>query len=1069
MDNTSKQLTQKILKMKLISVLISKLPYLLIILCITQPISAQYESDPSQPLRTDFPWPEGARVAISLSFDDGRFSQIDQCVPLLDKYGVKGTFYISTDRLEFRKDEWKAAAENGHDLGNHTLKHGCSGNFVWSRKKALEDYSLKQLENEILIADNLIELNTGVKPRSFAYPCGQTFVGKGAATTSYVPVIATHFQTGRLWMSEAPNDPSYCDFSQLTGIKMDGKSFHELKTLIESEKCAGKWLVLVGHETLDTTDLINLVTSHSTLDSLCRYALDPANKVWIDNVKNIASFIETKRKEDGLAKYPYQNPYLSTENRVSDLLSRMTIREKIGQMNMPAAYVKKLINTIPVDSFDMAEGTSVEANPDLERRALVCEKFTLGELVEIGPGGGFFAMAQNMFQFEPSKQAMHINAYQKLAIEKTRLGIPLLLSEEGTHGACVTGATVFPEGLALGSSFNMDLIENIYSAAAEEARAIGVHQLFTLVIEPIRDPRMGRNEEAFSEDTYLTSRIAEAIVKGCQGEDISAHDKVVAGLAHFPGQSQGVGGLEYGTMEMSERIFRSVFLPPWEAGIKNAGALGAMVTHPVIDAFGGLPATANKRLLTDVLRKELNFNGVLLGEGNSLGTILFKKVAADQQEAGLMALHAGLDVAIAHESGYMEDMLKSIDEGKASIEAIDNAVRNILTQKFRLGLFENPYVEPEYADIVVNSEKHQELALQAAREGIVLLKNEKNLLPLQKNLKRIAVIGPNAHDKRNQLGDYIAHKITQDVTTVLEGIKQKVSKDTEVLYVKGCNVMGNELNEIREARKIAARSDVAIIVVGEGPQNVGEKRDVASLDLLGKQNELIKAVYETGTPTIVVLINGRPLSVTWIAENVPALVEAWNCGEKGGLAIADVLFGDYNPDGRLAITVPRHVGQLPVYYNHTDQKEVRLAIPGEKRAYVDMTARPLYEFGYGLSYTDFTYEDLKISPAETGPYGFIDISCKVMNTGKIAGKEVVQLYLNDEVSSVETPAIELRGFAKIALEPGESKTVRFRLSPYDLSLINANLERVVEPGTFEVMVGRSCYDIKLKGKFQINP
>ncbi len=1034
--------------------------------------NGQYGDADSDKNDNSFTWPEGKAMAVSLTFDDARKSQLENGIPILDAAGVKATFYVTIDSLMERAADWKQASNNGHDIGNHNLKHVCSGNFVWSRNQALENYSLLQMEQGLLTASEIIENVVGTFPSSFAYPCGQTFVGRGVNTVSYVPLIASHFESGRNWMAEAPNDPIFCDFSQLTGIKLDGLSFNQVKQLIESKKCAGKWLILAGHDILEDPGDSPLATLASTLDSLCRYARDPANGIWIDNVHQIASYIKKQRdKDSSWVVLPYQNSRLSIDQRIDDLLGRMTLQEKIGQMNMPAAYNRRMYATIPEDEYDLAEGTgwkTQEKDSDLLRKMFICEQFTRGKLIDIGPGGGFFAMANNLFQFEPVKQAKYFNKYQKIAVEETRLGIPLLFSEEGTHGVNKTGATVFPEGLALGSTWNMDLIEEVYTVAAREARSVGIHQLFTLVIEPIRDPRMGRNTEAFSEDPYLVSRIAEAIVRGCQGDDVAQTDRVVAGLAHFPGQSQGVGGLEFGTMEMSERIFRSVFLPPWEAGIKNAGALGVMVTHPVIDAFGGLPATASKRLLTDILRQELDFQGVLLGEGNSIGTILWKKVANSQKEAGIMALNAGLDVAIAYESGYMNDLLESADEGLASLEIIDERVSRVLRQKFRLGLFENPYVDTILAAKVYHTEEHQELALQAAREGIVLLRNENNLLPVSKNLKSIAVIGPNADNARNQLGDYIPKRITHDIVTVLEGIRNAVSPETEVKYLEGCTILDNGRDDIRAASRLAAKSDVAIVVVGEQPGTYGEKSDMAGLDLTGRQSELIKAIHKTGTPTILVLINGRPLSIEWESENIPAILEAWLCGENGGTAIADVIFGNYNPDGRLAISVPRHSGQLPVYYNHSDQKEMRLGMRDDKRAYVDISARPLYDFGYGLSYTQFDYDKLEINPQQTGTAGRIEVSCEVTNIGNVNGNEVVQLYLNDIISSVETPFIELKGFRKVHLDKGETKEVKFLLTPYEMSLINAYMERVVEPGRFEIMIGSSSRDIRLKGNLIIN-
>jgi beta-glucosidase len=743
----------------------------------------------------------------------------------------------------------------------------------------------------------------------------------------------------------------------------------------------------------------------------------------------------------------YLDPNYSIDRRVEDLLGRMTLEEKVGQMNMPCMYLRPMGRGIPgkMDGArKFAEGTWVPG---------------------LGPAGGFFTLANQLLHEGPRQQAEFYNELQKIATEKTRLGIPLNEIEEGTHGLMASGATVFPEGPAIGSTWNMDLVHDIYAAVAEEGRAVGVHQMFTLVIEPNRDPRLGRNEEGYSEDPYLCARIAEMIVRGMQGNDVLAEDKVVAGLCHYPGQSQPVSGIERGAMEISERTLREVFLPPWVAGIKKSGALGVMATYPAID---GIPAHSSPYLLTTILRDELGFQGVVLSEGGGIGTLVYERVAQTQKEAGVMAIRAGVDVGISFEEGYMLAMVESVKEGAVPMELIDRAVGRVLRLKFLQGLFEDPYVDPDRAVRVVHSQEHQDLALQAARESIVLLKNENNTLPLDKNVRTIAVIGPNADHERNQLGDYIANVVLQDVVTVLEGVKAKVAPNTRVVHVKGCNVFRTDLNEIAAAKKAARNADIAIVVVGEnerkGPYGTnGEGRDVASLDLTGLQEDLVKAVYETGTPTVVVLINGRPLSIRWIAEHVPAIVEAWLPGEQGGRAVADVLFGDYNPSGRLPITVPRHVGQLPAYYNYAPSKAYRMG----RRVYVDMSADPLYEFGFGLSYTSFEYSNLRISPEEVNPAGEVKVSLDVKNTGSRSGEEVVQLYVNDVVSSVSTPVRELKGFEKVSLTPGEKRTVTFTLAPEHLSLLNRQMEPVVEPGTFDVMVGSSCEDIRLRGSFEV--
>jgi beta-glucosidase len=421
----------------------------------------------------------------------------------------------------------------------------------------------------------------------------------------------------------------------------------------------------------------------------------------------------------------------------------------------------------------------------------------------------------------------------------------------------------------------------------------------------------------------------------------------------------------------------------------------------------------------------------------------------------------------------MKPMIENVKEGKVPIEIIDRSVRRILKQKFRLGLFENPFVEPEYAIKVSHTQEHQDVALQVAREGIVLLKNENKLLPLKKDLKRIAVIGPNADHILNQLGDYTAHVVLQDIVTVLEGIKAKVSLKTEVVYVKGCSVLTTDYNEISKAAKTAKNSDLAIVVLGENSWSApnrtgtdGEGYDIVSLDLTGLQEDLLKAVYETRTPTVLVLINGRPLSIRWAAEHIPAIVEAWLPGEKGGYAVADVLFGDYNPSGRLPITVPRHVGQLPVYYNYMPSKLYWIEHHWGK-AYADMPASPLWEFGFGLSYTDFEYSNLQITPTETGPYGEIIISLDVENVGDRKGCEVVQLYISDIIATMSVPVKQLKGFEKISLDPKKKKRVEFKLTHEDFSILNEYLKWVVEPGTFEVMIGSSSKNIQLKGNFEV--
>jgi len=751
----------------------------------------------------------------------------------------------------------------------------------------------------------------------------------------------------------------------------------------------------------------------------------------------------------------YLDPQQPIEVRVNDLLSRMTLREKIGQLNLPCVYVDQLGKTIP-------------------EKMNACRRFAAGTYTnEIGPGCGFFTLADTILHEGPKQQAEYFNELQKIALIQTRLKIPLLQDEEGTHGAMFPGATVFPEGLAIGSTFDMPLVKSVYAAAAQEARAVGIHVLSTLVLELDRDPRMGRNEEAYTEDPYLYSRIAENIVQGAQGTDIAAPDKVIALMTDFPTQSEPASGLERGAIELSERSLRENFLPPWEAAITKSGALGVMAGYPEIE---DVPSHGSEKWMNHVLREELGFRGIVTSEGGGFDTLIYEHIVPTQKAAGALALRAGVDLNISYEPAYMGPLVESVQEGRVPMELVDRAVRRVLTLKFQLGLFEHPYVDVDKAVKIMHSAEHQDLALQVAREGIVLLKNENNLLPLKKDLHSIAVIGPNADNGLNQLGDYSPHVVPQHLTTVLEGIQKEVSSSTRVIYAKGCEVIGGGKEGFAKAIDAARQADVAVVVVGEhhrdGTHGVqptdGEGYDVASLDLTGVQEGLVEAIVETGRPTIVVLINGRPLSVRWIAEHVPAIVEAWEPGERGGEAVAGMLFGDDNPSSRLAITIPRSVGQLPVYYNYKPSKAYWLSrgwshVPG----YADLPGTPLYPFGYGLSYAQFTESNLRIDPPQIYPGGNARVSVDVENTGKLAGVETVQLYLHERFAPVSTPVKQLRGFERVALSPGEKKNVTFTLGPEDLQLLDKDMHWVVVPGTFDIMIGKSSADIVLQGSLEV--
>lgn len=754
-------------------------------------------------------------------------------------------------------------------------------------------------------------------------------------------------------------------------------------------------------------------------------------------------------------KPAYLDRTLPIPVRVDDLMKRMTLKEKIGQLNLPCVYVDQL-------------GTTVDEKAEQVR------KFAAGtQTNEIGPGAGFFTLANTLEQKDLVWQVNYFNELQKIATTQTRLKIPLLEDEEGTHGAMFPNATVFPEGLAIGSTFDMPLVQRIYAASAEEARAIGIHVLSTLVTELDRDPRMGRNMEAYTEDPYLYAQIMKNIVRGAQGSDIAAADKVVALMTDFPTQSEPASGMERGAIEVSERSLRENYLVPWVSGF-NAGALGVMAGYPEID---DVPEHSSEKWNTDVLRNELGFKGVLVSEGGGFGSIVYENVAPDQKQAGAMALRAGVDLNITYEPAYMGPLVQMVQDGEVPEWLIDRAVRRVLELKFRLGLFENPFTDLEHAKKVMHSQEYQELTLQAAREGIVLLKNDESLLPLKKQLKSIAVIGPDADDAWSQLGDYSPSAVPYKMTSILNAIKQKLGPQANVLYAHGCEVIGGK-KDFAEALAAARKAEVAVVVVGERPDNAGERKlgmstdgeafDVASFDLTGFQEEMVQAIQGTGTPVVLVLVNGRPLSVRWEAEHVPAIVEAWEPGERGGEAVADVLFGDYNPSGRLAITIPRSSGQLPAFYNHKPSKAYWIKNAWSKdQGYVDMPGTPLYPFGYGLSYTTFRYSNLQVSPEQIGEGGRVRVSVDVENTGQRAGTEVVQMYLHEHYAPVSLPVEQLRGFERVDLNPGEKRTVHLTVRPEDLMLLDRDMLWRVSPGTFDVLIGHSSADIALRASFEV--
>jgi beta-glucosidase len=751
----------------------------------------------------------------------------------------------------------------------------------------------------------------------------------------------------------------------------------------------------------------------------------------------------------------YLDPSQSVEARVNDLIRHMTLKEKIGQLNLPCAYVDNLGKT-PDEKIEAAR------------------KFAAGTYTnEIGPGAGFFTLANTLRHTDPAWDANYFNELQRIAVTQTRLKIPLLEDEEGTHGAMFPGATVFPEGLAVGSTFDPALVQRVYAAAAEEARAVGIHILSTLVLELDRDPRMGRNMEAYTEDPYLDAQLARNIVEGAQGTNIAAPNHTVALVTDFPTQSEPASGMERGAIERSERSLREFDLVPWVSAF-HAGALGVMAGYPEID---DVPEHASEHWNTEILRNQLGFRGVVMSEGGGFDSLIYENVAADQKQAGAMALRAGVDMDITYEPAYMAPLIESVQSGAIPEFLIDRAVRRVLELKFRLGLFDHAYVDVPRVRQIVHSPAHRQLALQLAREGIVLLKNDSNLLPLKKDLQSIAVIGPDADDGWAQLGDYSPSVIPQKLTTILDGVKAKVSPATKVLYARGCDVIGGK-DEFTEAIAAARQADVAIVVVGERPDNSrrgdspatdGEGFDVASLDLTGSQENLVRALQATGTPVVLVLVNGRPLSIPWEAEHLPAIVEAWEPGEQGGEAVADVLFGDYNPTGRLAITIPRSSGQLPVYYNHKPSEDHWINDGWtHDGGYVDMPGTPLWSFGDGLSYTTFRYTNLRIELPRSGTFP-AQVTVDVTNSGQRAGTNTVQLYLHQRVAPVSLPVLQLRGFARVALDPGQTKTVSFSIRPEDLMFLDRDMLWRIAAGTVDVMIGSASDHIALRDSFEVKP
>jgi beta-xylosidase len=749
----------------------------------------------------------------------------------------------------------------------------------------------------------------------------------------------------------------------------------------------------------------------------------------------------------------YKNPKLPSARRVKDLLSRMTLEEKAAQMM--CIWREKTITLVDErGDFDLQKAKIAFSNGHGLGQ--------LGRASDSGQGKNARAMAELT------------NAAQKFFVENSRLGIPVVVHEECLHGHAAVDGTSFPQPIALGATFNPELVESLFSMTALEARLRGAHQALTPVVDVSREPRWGRVEETYGEDPYLVSRLGIAAVRGFQG-DATFRDKrhLIATLKHFVGHGQPESGMNCGPANVSMRVLRETLLFPFKEVLKEAGAISIMPSYNEVD---GVPSHTNAWLLRDVLRKEWGFKGFLVSDYFAIWELGYRPdthghfVAKDKLDSCAQAVRAGVNIELPDPDCYLH-LTALVRNGVLKESELDDLVAPMLFWKFEMGLFEDPYVDPDEAERVVGCDAHRELALTAAHEAITLLKNENGLAPLNlSEIKSIAVIGPNAN--RSLLGGYSG--VPKQEVTVLQGIKDKVGNHAEVLYSEGCKItIGGSWNQdevlpsdaeedrkaIAEAVEVANKAEVIVLAIGGNEQTSREAwslqhmGDRSSLDLIGRQEELVKAMLATGKPVIVFLFNGRPLSINYVSQNVPVIYECWYLGQETGRAVADVLFGDYNPGGKLPITIPRSAGHLPAFYNHK---------PSARRGYLFDDVSPLYAFGYGLSYTTFAIKNPRLTNTSIKPNGSTSVLVDVTNTGKREGTEVVQLYIRDLVSSVTRPVKELKGFRKVRLQSGESTTVTLDITPDRLSFYNLKMQCVVEPGEFEIMVGNSSRDADLQ-------
>ncbi len=758
---------------------------------------------------------------------------------------------------------------------------------------------------------------------------------------------------------------------------------------------------------------------------------------------------------------PYKNPRLPAEKRVKDLLARMTLEEKAAQMM--CVWQEKSTKLIDADgSFDLEKA-----------KAAFKKGHGIGQVgrpSDAGSNPATPASGRNARQM-----AELTNAIQKFFLENTRLGIPVIFHEECLHGHAAKHGTSFPQPIGLGATFNPELIERLFTMTAEEARVRGTHQALTPVVDVARDPRWGRVEETYGEDPYLVSRLGIAAVRGFQGDaTFRGKKRVIATLKHFAAHGQPESGMNCAPANVSLRVLRETFLFTFKEALHKAGAISVMASYNEID---GVPSHANKWLLRDVLRKEWGFKGFVVSDYYAIWELGNRPdthghfVAKDKAESCRLAVDAGVNIELPEPDCYLH-LIELVRKKVLRESQLDELVAPMLLWKFKLGLFDDPYVDPREAERVVGSEANAQLAFEAARETITLLKNENNLAPLDiSKIKTLAVIGPNAN--RTLLGGYSG--VPKHEITVIDGIKAKVGDRVRVLYSEGCKITAEggswqrdevypsdpeqDRRQIAEAVEVAKQADVIVLAIGGNEQtsreawNLKHMGDRTSLDLIGLQQELVAAMLATGKPVIAFLFNGRPLSINFLAEHVPVIFECWYLGQECGRAIADVLFGDFNPGGKLPISFPRSAGHLPVFYNHK---------PSARRGYLFDDVSPLYPFGFGLSYTTFAFKDVRLKKKKIGLKDSTQVLVDVTNTGKRAGTEVVQMYVRDLVSSVTRPIKELKGFKKISLKPGETQTVALDITPESLAFFDVNMKHVVERGDFEIMVGNSSRDADLQ-------